>query len=286
MVVVQVTGGLGNQMFQYALGRRLALARNCPLKLDISGFVRDPLRAFRLDRYQISAELANSEISARFTNQYPRYQWPRRLRTLGPASWHDRVVTEKRWFTYDPEVITARGNLYLIGFWQHEDYFKPITAHLREEFTPASPISQLSQEIANRMQEANSVSLHVRRGDYDQKFHGILPPDYYRAAYARLTKSPLRPSIFIFSDDPDWAKENLRFNCEVTVVRHNGQDREYEDLWLMTQCRQHIIANSSFSWWGAWLARFPNKIVIAPAKWMQIPEVDTTGIIPPGWITI
>ena len=286
MIVVRITGGLGNQMFQYALGRRLAEERNCRLLLDITHLDRDPHRRYRLDRYQTRAEIASNEVISRFTSQDPRYLRHRRLRALGPLSWHDRVLVEQKEFTFDKNVISERGNLYLIGYWQQEKYFEPISNLLRREFRPASAVSPLSAEIADQMRKADSISLHVRHGDYSSDYHGILAVDYYRAAFDRLKESVSRPQLFIFSDDPDWVEENLRFDCERTIVRHNGEEREYEDLWLMTRCRHHIIANSSFSWWGAWLSQSENKIVIAPARWMQLATMDTSQVIPPDWIRI
>lgn len=148
-----------------------------------------------------------------------------------------------------------------------------------------------NEQVAQNILSVNAVSLHVRRGDYVSnltinQFHGTCSLEYYNQAIAQIAKKVETPHFFVFSDDPEWVKSNLKIDYSITIVDHNNADKNYEDIRLMSLCKHHIIANSSFSWWGAWLCRNPNKIVIAPLKWFNDKSINTTDLIPDGWIKI
>ena len=155
-------------------------------------------------------------------------------------------------------------------------------------FPPAIGAAAANQAASLAIRACESVSVHIRRGDYLSnpafyRFHGVCAVEYYEAAVGHLAGAVENPCFFLFSDDLDWARRNLRLDYPVTYVDHNGEDKDYEDLRLMSQCKHHIIANSSFSWWAAWLCANPGKIVIAPRKWFNDPNIDTADIIPASW---
>ncbi|WP_158303673.1 alpha-1,2-fucosyltransferase [Methanosphaerula palustris] len=202
-----------------------------------------------------------------------------------------RTYVRERMHTFDKAILTVPDNVYLDGYWQTEKYFKDIEEILRREVTLKDEPDSINLEMAERIQACHSVSLHVRRGDYvsnptTQQFHGCCSIDYYNRAISLIEEKVDDPSFFIFSDDLPWAKENLDIPGEKTFVAHNGPEKEYCDLWLMSLCQHHIIANSSFSWWGAWLGQDAEKMVIAPRRWALSESFDTSDIIPDSWITI
>ena len=285
MVVVELLGGLGNQMFQYALGRRLAFERACKLKLDLSGYADDAKRSYRLDRFAIVGELATRQDVAAY------FRAPRLLGRIRISRVSYSVAKEKADFVFDPTVLQQPGNLYLKGYWQNEKYFGSIEQVLRAEFRSVRAPHPTSLGIADRIEKVEGISLHVRRGDYvhdgaTKAYHGVLPLEYYEEALDRVASQVAKPHIFIFSDEPEWVRNNLRCPYPGTIVGHNGEERDYEDLWLMSLCKHHIIANSSFSWWGAWLGANPRKIVIAPKKWIASSTIDDSDVTPAAWIRI
>jgi hypothetical protein len=162
------------------------------------------------------------------------------------------------------------------GYWQDERYFKDIENVIRDSFVITTPHDSENHRWAQTISESNSVCLHARRKNY--KF--ALPTEYYYRAVEYVARKISNPHFYCFSDDPEWLAKNFSIDYPYTAIHHNGQDRNYEDLWLMTKCRHYIIANSTFSWWGAWLNPSSDKIVIAPANW----GYDTA--VPKGWKTI
>ena len=194
-------------------------------------------------------------------------------------------------FQFDPEAYRAPDQSYLVGYWQSEKYFSDIEHIIREEFSFKDEPDDMNKKILRQIRGANAVSVHIRRGDYvtdpgTAKVHGTCPPDYYRQALALIERKIPAPHFFIFSDDIAWVRQNLKSRSPAFFVDHNQQRQDYEDLRLMSGCRHHIIANSTFSWWGAWLAANPNKIVIAPKKWFNDPTVSTHHLIPPSWVKL
>jgi hypothetical protein len=276
-VIVQIAGGLGNQLFEYAFGRSLALRNDVPLVLDHrSCFPHDFYkRVFTLDKYHIQCGLVppsedRSSFFGRARRRVARYRNARL-----PISRRSHVL-ERDEFACDPDVAAMRITRPTLfeGVWQHEEYFAAHRDILLQDLTLRVPISDESKAVAERIQESNAVCLHVRRllgvpNQADAKplapnaaIH--LDPSYYDRAVAFVAERVSRPKFFVFADYPDWAKEHLRLPFPAEFVFHNGPDRDYEDLWLMSQCRAFIVANSTFSWWGAWLATHPDKLVVAP----------------------
>lgn len=276
-VTVQLVGGLGNQLFQYALGLSLSLKLGQALDLDIAPFKNYKLHHYALDHFNISAKKTNLNKLNIFLS---------RLFKL-------RFITELS-FEYQPEILKlkTRKNIYLKGYWQSEKYFSDIRPVLIKELTLKSSLNTQDLGIITKIKEAAvSVSLHVRRSDYFNNketlsIHGICSLDYYEKAIALLEKKYDSLILFIFSDDIAWAKENIKTKFPTVFVDHNTAERNYADLYLISQCQHHIIANSSFSWWGAWLSDFPQKTVIAPRDWFQDRTRNTADLIPANWIRI
>lgn len=289
-IVTQLNGGLGNQMFQYAVGRALAIRHRCPLKLDTSLVSKDSLRTFALGHFSIKAsELSSVEsralgLATSAATGVPEFLKKFLRRTVMP-------VVQERHYSFDPTVLDTPGSCYLQGYWQSPKYFTDIETVIRKEFTVKDPLAGQNRDLANRIRACTAVSLHVRRGDYvdnaqTNRYHGVCGAEYYEAAERYLLGHSESMELFVFSDDPDWAEENLRFRSPVTVLRHNGPERDYEDLRLMTMCRHHIIANSTFSWWGAWLCSSVDKIVVAPNNWFREAGHNTADLIPEAWARI
>ncbi|MFH0972649.1 MAG: alpha-1,2-fucosyltransferase, partial [Patescibacteria group bacterium] len=186
------------------------------------------------------------------------------------------------------EILKLKDDIFLDGYWQTEKYFKDIEDIIRSEFTLKTEYSNLNPELIAKISSCNSVSMHIRRGDYitnqnTNEFHGICFLDYYKKAINLIAEKFPNPTIFIFSDDLKWCKENIKIKYPIVFVKGN---KNYEDLIMMSKCSHNIIANSSFSWWGAWLNNNPNKIVIAPQKWLNNPNINYSDIIPSTWIKI
>jgi hypothetical protein len=290
MIIVKLMGGLGNQMFQYAAGRRLAHVHKTELKLDVSWFSEiaaiDTKRKYELAPFNLSARFASSEEIAKCKGP----ELLRRIAWLFPTAlpfFGKRHVYEK-YFHFDPAVLTLSDNVYLEGYWQCPRYFEDIEDIIRNEFTVTPPPDATNRAMAEEIARSESVSVHVRRGDYvsnpsTNEYHGVCSLEYYQAAVKSILNCVSKPHFFIFSDDPVWAKKNLSVITPHTVIDRNGPDKAYEDMRLMSLCKHHIIANSSFSWWGAWLSKNPEKIVIAPKHWFKDPKIDARDLVPETW---
>lgn len=292
MIVVQLIGGLGNQMFQYALGRSLAIKRNVPLKLDASWFENienvNTNREYELKNYPIAAQIVDTS-KMKIGEEYAS---PRRLPFRGFFAKNPLSVYSEPSAAFHKEVLQLPDNSYLVGYWQNENYFKEIRQTiLLKEFKP-NKLSTYSQKTAEQIKKQPSVSLHIRRGDYannpqTNKFHGLTPVAYYTKALGYIQNKCPDLQIFVFSDDISWCKANLPFTKEATFVNGNKPERSCEDMYLMKLCDHNIIANSSFSWWGAWLNENPHKIVVAPKTWFQDRKANQKAdIVPRDWVRV
>lgn len=291
MILVKLIGGLGNQMFQYATGRRLAHVLGVELKLDISWFETQDERTYSLGFFNIREDFATpKEISVlRAPKQGIVEHILSRVLSKPPESASTNIV--EKYFHFDPDILYLPDGVCLDGYWQSEKYFADIAGIIRGEFTVKTPQVDKDMELSKQMALCSSVSLHIRRGDFvsndhTNQVHGTCDMDYYFRSVESLTKIVKEPHFFIFSDESKWAADNMKLPYQTTFVTHNGKDKDYEDLRLMSQCKHHIIANSSFSWWGAWLSPNPDKIVFAPEKWFNASDMDTKDLIPDGWIKV
>lgn len=280
MILVRLSDGMGNQMFQYALGRALSLRHNVPFKLDLSAYQRDPKRVYSLGAFRIAEDFMTMADAQRVITAPQDRSRP----------WWNQPVVVAPSFPYNDMVWQAPADCYLVGYWQSERYFAAIADHIRSDFTLKAPLTGLNLILSREMAAVESVSLHVRRGDYVSEarvaqLHGTCSLDYYRRAVAHIAEHVERPVFYVFSDDPDWTRENLRLDFPTHYVTHNGTVPT-EDLRLMSCCRHHIIANSSFSWWGAWLGHNPGKQVCAPARWFAGYDHDTRDLVPANWVRL
>lgn len=288
MIIVKLMGGIGNQMFQYAVARRLAYIHRTELKIDVySWFNKQSLRTYELKALHIIENIASEEEVKKFA--FKRQGLTKKIlgKPLEPAT---NYITEK-FYHFDPEILMLPDGVYLDGYWQSDKYFKDIAMTLQREFTVKYPLVGRNRELAEFVQSRESVALHIRRGDYisdpkTMQFHGVCGADYYSRSVQKIEKVVREPHFIVFSDDPVWAKENLSIRYPSTIVDHNSPDKGYEDLRLMSLCRHHIIANSSFSWWGAWLNAAPNKVVIAPTRWFKSGDYNTKDLIPNTWVCL
>ncbi len=292
MIITQLMGGLVNQMFQYAAGRGLSLRKNTTLNLDVSGFANYGLhQGFELQRvFGDQFEIA-SLMSIRKVLGLQSHAIVRRVMSQNFfASFRDKGFIIEPHFCYWSGINDLTKDCYLSGYWQSEKYFGDIAPQIRTDFTFQLPLENQNSEIVKQINQVNAVGLHVRRGDYANNpkttaTHGLCSLDYYLLSIKRMADQVERPYFFIFSDDIAWVRNNLKINFPHQYVSHNHGLESYNDMRLMSVCKHQIIANSSFSWWGAWLNANTDKVVIAPQKWFSI-TTDTSDLIPPGWIKV
>lgn len=289
MIITYLCGGLGNQLFQYAFGFALAQKERLPLKLDISHYDTEGLRTYTLSHYGISAPVASKEEIAALATKKP-------LRSIALL---ERIFPTKQTFIeeqnlrYNPQYSGLSGSLYVKGYWQNERYFGHLRPSLLSEFTLVAPLSSSNRELLKDIETHNAVSLHIRRGDYvtveiTNKFHGLCSLDYYERSAQWMAAHTVDPVFFVFTDDPEWAIDNLKLPFPTVYLLDDRDSHDYEDLYLMSRCKHHIIANSSFSWWGAWLNENPGKHIIAPVRWFADDNLNNqmAGVCPASWIRL
>ncbi len=295
MIIVKLTGGLGNQMFQYALGRKLSILKDTELKLDIISELENPvlrdyykslnqLRDYGLCNYNIEGHLATQKD----INPFLKKKWYERL-----LPYYKRAYIKQQQRSFDPNIFKVNKNIYLEGNWQSSKYFDDIKNILVKEFTIKSSLDEKNEMMLNHIVSSDSICVHIRRGDYvsnssTNSKHGALVTQYYLEAFKYITKSAQlsRPTCFIFSDDLDWVRENIKFDSENVYVDINyATNNPHLDINLMKQCKHFIIANSTFSWWGAWLSETPNKIIVAPRNWYADSNIKT-DILPETWVKL
>lgn len=291
-IISRVKGGLGNQLFCYAAARRLALLNNAELVIDdVTGFVRDRQyrRQYALDRFHIPCRKATPRERLEPFERYRR----------GMAKWlsHRRPFAERRYIEqsgldFDERLLglTARGTLYLDGLWQSEGYFKDVEETIRQDLRIIPPSDAVNQTMAERIRRCRAIAVHVRFFDAPQESgaHNT-PADYYGRAVGKMETLVPDAHYFLFSDRPGAARARIPLpNDRYTLVTHNlGDQNAYADLWLMAKCQHFIIANSTFSWWGAWLGQWQHKIVISPNVNVQgLTAWGFRGLIPEEWVQL
>lgn len=292
MIITQIIGGLGNQMFQYAAGRALSLRNGTELVLDISGFENYELhQGFELQRVFAGQFGIASKTDVRGVLGWQSSAGIRRIISRQPFYiFLNKQFAVEPHFQYWHGINSLPKDCYLAGYWQSEKYFTDVAAQIRADFAFRQPLEGQNAELARRMREVNAVSLHVRRGDYANNpkttaTHGLCSLEYYQAAIHHVAERVQQPNFYIFSDDIDWVRNNLNVGHHCVFVQNNRGADSYNDMRLMSICRHHIIANSSFSWWGAWLNSDPDKIVVAPRKWFANNN-DVSDLFPSGWVTL
>ncbi len=295
--IVKLMGGLGNQMFQYAFSKALQNKFKEPILLDLSWFEdvkksKDTThRPYDLDVFNLDASFATPKQVKKCMNEKESKiaKFFRKLRKR-PNPQSNKVV-EKNAIEFDEQLLEYKKDAYYIGYYQSEKYFEDIRELLLKEFSPKEALDSKNQDMLDKINSHNSVSLHVRRGDYvtnpnANAFHGTCSLDYYKNAIEYISSKVKNPHFYLFSDDINWVIENLKIDYPFTIVDINNERAAYLDMELMKHCKHNIIANSSFSWWGAWLNENPDKIVIAPQKWFNNPDTNTDDLLLEDWIKI
>jgi hypothetical protein len=278
MIYARLHGRLGNQMFQYAAARGLAARLGVPFTLDTR----------RAEHKGEGVLTRVFDLDWATPDAFPPAQHERALayaawRALGRSP---KIYREKG-LGFNPAFEALPDDTYLHGYWQVERYFKHIEAEVRAAFVPRFEMSAQNAEMAARIGSGPSISLHVRRGDYLTAVgHGLCDQAYYEAALEKVAQGIEAPTVYVFSDDPQWAKDNLPLPFEKVVVDFNGPDTDYEDMRLMSLCAHNILANSSFSWWGAWLNQNPDKRVAGPKTWFSDPKLNNPDILLDGWLRV
>lgn len=290
-VIVRIYGGLGNQLFMYACGLALAERRGARLLIDVGHLSSELYRPFGLGVFRLRAEHADASLVRRirgFGEGKLAREWYHVRRSLGLAR-TTTYVRETGW-RFSPEVLAHPAPCYLKGHWMCERYFADQADAVRQDLAFREPPRGRNAELATLIASLDeAVSIHVRRGDYlvggNQQIYARLGADYYRGAIATIRSKLTNPRFFCFSDDPQAARRDLDLPTDTVFVDHNG-NAGHEDLRLMSLCRHHIIANSTFSWWGAWLGGNPGQVVVAPQTWWIHPDYDDRDIIPERWLRV
>ena len=279
-------------MFQYAAARSLSLACGTELRLDVSDFSRRRMhQGFELHKvFGVGAPCAD-EVDIRrllgWRGHAAIRPWLARPQ-LAPVRCA-RFVVEPH-FQYWDGLGTDTSDVYLSGYWQSEKYFTSHRLQIREDFRFAAALDAVNARLAERIDATVAVSLHVRRGDYvsnraARSTHGACTPGYYAEAMQRLAGQMPGLTFYVFSDDVEWARRHLPEAYDLVFVDHNRAAHSAVDMHLMSLCRHHVVANSSFSWWGAWLAGHPQQVVLAPRRWFVAP-IDDSDLVPPTWLRV
>ena len=261
MIISKIQGGLGNQMFQWAYGRYLSYKYQKELRLDSNFY-----------SFKVPGMPQREFLLSKFPNIKPNTDL--KISLNGP------VYKIEDNFTFKEIPNPLESNYYLDGYWQSEKYFKEIESLIREDFKPSD--ETIDKLLKTPLIDKNTISLHIRRTDYvtSNGYHPVQTIEYYKKAIDIIGDYDY---IFVFSDDLKWCKENLNFENMIFIDGFT----DIEDLYLMSMCKNNIIANSSFSWWGAWLNTNPDKKVIAPIRWFgDMAKINTSDIIPDSWIKI
>lgn len=274
MIIVELTGGLGNQLFQYATGMNLSIQKKVPLLLDLSWFNSQNKRKYQLDLLNISSDTAHiSEVKKIKNRKNNKIIEILNRVSGGKIPWlKSYVFIEKNSGHFDNNLFSCPKNCFIRGYWQSEKYFLEIKETIRKEFTLKKDFSVKVKTISAQMRsDTNSVSVHVRRGDYVKENigHCVTNLDYYYRAIEFLTNQGIDPKFYVNSDDIEWARENLSIFPGIIFIDRHICNNDAEELLLMSHCHHHINANSSFSWWSAWLNEQEDSIVTVPNKWFS-----------------
>ncbi|MEI6042225.1 MAG: alpha-1,2-fucosyltransferase [bacterium] len=293
MITVKLKGGLGNQLFQYAYGRAVSLKLETPLILDVSGYDNqseiDTERELQINCFNLQASISN-DVNDSNISLFKRLYEKAKNAIKNTANPYNGYI-------FTPENLDIKDGSHVEGFWQSEKYFSNIETILRSDLTLKEKLGEKAKLFRDRIKQVAdnggvSASVHIRRCDYTTNkyaaaYHGALDMTYYQRAISTLQAKLCGKQLvlFVFSDDISWVKENLKTDVPFVCVSR-PEILDHEELILMGYCNHNIIANSSFSWWGAWLNPKKDKIVIAPKRWVKDSRANTNDVTPLGWIKI
>ncbi len=295
MIQVALNGGLGNQLFQYAAAKALSKKQNTDLVFDLIPLYsklqiqnKATFRRYELDVFSIHAK-ANKPL---LTN---KYSYPVAKAHYFFHKFQNKIrynYYKEKSLAFDNKLLNQPDNTYLDGHFQTEKYFKDIEDIIREELVFKTTLTAINLSWKQKIQACTSVSIHIRRSDYillqkNLNKHGATSLDYYRDAINFISQKINQPNFFIFTDDIAWTKENFKIEFPFEIIDNNNTPESgYIDMQLMSLCKHNIIANSTFSWWAAWLNNNKEKIVIAPQNWFVDKSLNSSDIIPDSWIKL
>lgn len=315
MIVAHISGGLGNQFFQYAMARQVAADLGVELRLDVFSYRSDRLRTYALDHFRTNARTASWADVFRLCPMMaigrlaPRPFYERAwcglnrlgikpicrsragesgLATSETKLFHRNVMAERQ-TTFDSEACRCPDERMIVGNWPNEKYFIRIRRELQHELEHKLAPSIRDHEILERMRDGESTAMHIRRGDkVGNPTFKATSAEYCRKAMLEVSRRLHKPQFYIFSDDPAWVASQIGLGSNITIIDHHAPGEVQEDFRLMSACKHQIIASSSLSWWAAWLNEHPNKVVVSPpaSHWVQRAGCDTSQILPSEWTIV
>ena len=292
MIIVRIVGGIGNQMFQYALGRVLSLKNITELKFDFSLQInRHDVNGSEIesifDIFRINKNIASSDEIKKFTFPFSRNRLFNKINMIFKKE-HNVVFREGVFFY--PEILNLKGDYFLNGYWQSYKYFQGYEEIIKKDFEFKKDIIY-RKELKEKILSTEAVSIHVRKGDYlnkaNKKLFYDLQKDYYAKCIDIILSKVSDPTFFVFTNDAEWCEENLNFIEKKILIIETKNRNSWEDMQLMTLCKHNITANSTFSWWGAYLNKNKEKIIIGPEHWFNDSNLyNIHDIIPNEWILV
>jgi len=289
-IISHLQGGLGNQLFQYATARALSIYKNSSLLLDNSWYKQS-----YQDVTPRELQLSLLNTKGALISYDPPIKKPKRTRRISQKFWpiNPYIFIEQTPYRFDSRLSKApafiQQNLYLMGYWQSYKYFEGIKPILQSEITPKYSLNTHYRNYLLQIETTQSAMVHVRRGDYVHlssaaKVHGFTGLNYYKESMELLIKEIPTIQFFVFSDDLEWARNHLPYQEKITLIESlNTNDAVVQELELMTRCQHHIIANSSLSWWGAWLKRQDHGVVVCPNRWTNNIYMNWDDLLPTSW---
>lgn len=294
MIIVRLEGGLGNQMFQYALGKAVAKKHNTSLRLDTTFLLDRTLkntvfRNYDLDILNLEVKIAQQEDIEQVLTAVPEYSLSEKIKFRFLKStipyFRKNEFYEKQFYAFDPNVFNTQKNVYFYGYWQNQHYFNHIKDELQKDFSFRNPLSENENTLLSEINSENAVAINVRRTDYisDQEtneFMGVITGSYYPEAIKIVKQKISKPRFYIFSDDIEWCREHFKDLENHVIVDHSYKGHKFSSyLRLMSSCKHFIIPNSTFAWWAVWINQNNNKVIVQPKNWVNDKSKDTSGLI-------
>jgi len=293
MIIVRLEGGLGNQMFQYALGKSLSHFQSNELKLDITSLLDNTnpekvLRDYSLDIFNLKVDFASKEDLKIVLNKEYNFFERQKIKWLYGNKipfFYKNEYYERELYKYDPYIFKSRKNVYITGYWQHPNYFSAIDKILINDFSFKNTNNEKFINLKNEILQSESVALNIRRADLvhnknANEFMGVMPLSYYEQSIRHILKKKPNSKFFIFSDDLEWCKKSFKNLKNSYIVENDYYGYKFSDcLYLMSSCNNFIIPNSTFAWWAVWLNKNNERIIVQPRQWVRDNNIDTSGIV-------
>ncbi len=290
LVVVRLSGGLGNQLFQYAAGRALSVKHNVPLYIEKSFYAESPNRHYKLNSFNTcESVISKRELVATLLKR--KFKLSDYFKSVKSICLESNFLFSENSFSYNPDFLSIDVPVVLNGYWQSEKYFEEFFSWIKNDFKVIDNSGLLNAIFIDKISTENSVAIHVRRGDYlsnkqINSIHGICSDEYYVTAYKELVEKVGEVTPYFFTDDTEDARRIIKLIGKGVLINDVCPGSDVSDFLLMTSCRHFIVANSTFSWWAAYLGSSPSKMVFAPLNWFKSTDYNTIDLIPLNWIKI